>query len=548
MAAPTSANGDVHCVASWISHLRILSPPEGLAHVGAGDGSNLPDYAQWGVDDVVLVEAGEASAKRLADLVRPHANWQVLHRLVSESDGEFAFHLASNPRESGLVPADELRAVWRNLQSLGHSLMPATCIDTMLSPEAAPRINWLVVDCLPAARLLRGAVRLLERCDVVVTRVLLHPSNFDGAASESSLNAVSQLLSEHGFLLLATQEERMPSLGRAVYARKPGAGQRVSMKMLDEASAQTAGFQQLCEQQGVELERLQAELTLHHEQTRELESVRAELASANQLRAEETATFVGHQSDLESRIALLQAQLSAMEGERNNLIASQAVAGASLMALEAQLQDQRAHTGNAERLAADQLNQATALNEELRARELQVLEATQRADNLQQSLTECQAKLEELAQFKAHCKQLEQQVESGNQSSEALRNAISEYQIQIGKLETEKAQVEGNLASTFNHAHFADRERERLTAELDAVKIQFADREGQVAKLSQELANQGLQHQDYQRQLSKEEKARQLFAIEMARAEAQITLIRDVLLRKAETEVPFNHGRSGDGP
>src|SRR5690606_34859701 len=102
-----------------------------------------------------------------------------------------------------------LLGLWPNLRALPHSTQPARRLDTLLAQHplpgalgdspAAPDAHpiWLIIDCLPALRILQGAPRTLATVGVVCLRAVLDPARLDAPAA--SLAASTEFLAEHGF-------------------------------------------------------------------------------------------------------------------------------------------------------------------------------------------------------------------------------------------------------------------------------------------------------------------------------------------------------------
>src|SRR5690606_38343140 len=135
--------------------------------------------------------------------------------VVAPKAGATIFHRASNASESGLLPIQDLRELWPNLapgeQVAGDG---ATTLDA-LHAEAGTDINWLLLDCLPAAALLQGGAQLLSQVDVALVRVA------SGLPQEAlaGQQAVDQVLGEAGMRCVHSQSERHPALAHVLYVR-----------------------------------------------------------------------------------------------------------------------------------------------------------------------------------------------------------------------------------------------------------------------------------------------------------------------------------------
>ncbi|HEH9408461.1 TPA: hypothetical protein SIA33_001436 [Aeromonas salmonicida] len=128
-----------------------------------------------------------------------------------------AFHRASNPAESGLIAPEQLRGLWPNLDLVSIEQNAAAVTLDALWHDANQAINWLVLDCLPAAVLLRGGTQLLAQADVVVVRVAVDDRlDIEPSARQS---AADVLLHTAGLTCVQLLPQRHPALFYAIYVR-----------------------------------------------------------------------------------------------------------------------------------------------------------------------------------------------------------------------------------------------------------------------------------------------------------------------------------------
>ena len=202
--------------------LTQLHPISGLLHVGAGNGAAIERYRRWSAKRVVLVEADEQRAEKLNQAVMELDGYRALHALVAGIGGEAPFFVASNRSESGLVDPQSLTGVWRNLKALECKTREACTIDALLQPPpgqvSAGGLNWLVVDCLPALAILRGAEMLLKELDVVVARAVVDDT-LGREVPDSAKADLDAFLGERGFRLAGVEPERHPAIADIVYLR-----------------------------------------------------------------------------------------------------------------------------------------------------------------------------------------------------------------------------------------------------------------------------------------------------------------------------------------
>lgn len=234
---------------SWLDHLRLLNPVTGVVHVGAGVGQAADRYVGWGVLSAVLIEADESCHDTLAAVASGRPGWSVHTALLSDQVEEKDFYLASNPNENGILPPECLSSLWRNLKTKEQRRLNATTLDSLLS-ELNPHtetINWVVIDCLPALLLLRGAGQRLDDWDVIVARVVLDQAQFQAAGASKA--EVDALLSKHGYRCIACEEERQPAIGRALYVRDWKTSLDEQIPLLAERQQQVADLTKTSEEQ-----------------------------------------------------------------------------------------------------------------------------------------------------------------------------------------------------------------------------------------------------------------------------------------------------------
>lgn len=203
----------------WLDHLRALFPVSGVVQVGAGSGASSARYGEWGVTNVLLIEAQESLGRRLSAIVQDRPGWRVASALVGDRDGDVDFYVASNPRESGIIPPDRQSHLWRNLRVRERRSLRSVRLDALLGrPEHnAAGFNWVVIDCLPALPILQGAGSCMDRWDVVLVRALLSDQPLrDSGATKAEVDA---FLGSHGFRSVAWEEERQPAVATIAYVR-----------------------------------------------------------------------------------------------------------------------------------------------------------------------------------------------------------------------------------------------------------------------------------------------------------------------------------------
>jgi hypothetical protein len=212
--------------------LRALYPPQCVVHVGIGQGiGELVEWRNWAdLPSAVLIDSDDARLQWARHGIP--ASWRVLHATVAATTGKHVYYRASNPQEDGLVPPEQLKPWWPQLSTLGTDTRRAQTLDHILqidqpaadasAPAELPG-HWLLLDCLPAAQLLRGASALLAHTSVVCARTSQASTDSAAPLAETGHQALIDLLAPQGFVLLGQAETHHPALGYTVMARQPAA-------------------------------------------------------------------------------------------------------------------------------------------------------------------------------------------------------------------------------------------------------------------------------------------------------------------------------------
>jgi hypothetical protein len=206
----------------WLQCLLQLAPPRGLVHIGAGGDARQYPFAS--MPRLLAVEADAQQHARLNAQLHNHACCQVMQAVVAGQPGTADFYTLSQSLESGLCAPAALQAVWPNIKALRAETLPAISLQTLLeqTPDGAAAYNWAVIDCLPADELLKGAGELIHRWDVLVVRALKDaPVSANTAAQGMSLPALREQLAAFGLEFVAMEEENHPQMVRALFVRNP---------------------------------------------------------------------------------------------------------------------------------------------------------------------------------------------------------------------------------------------------------------------------------------------------------------------------------------
>lgn len=200
--------------ARWLPfHLQTLFPIDALLHVGAGAGQSIDQYRQQNVPAAVLVDADSDRVEELRAATADNSRYLAACAVIAGGSAVLPFFGASAQEGNGAKEPKHLATTWRRSVTLEAFLKSPAC--SALSPAT---INWVVVDCLPALPIIKGAGAFLDEWDVVVARVVLDPETA-GNNPEIGAAALDAFMAEQCFRVYSVQPERRPGFGHVTYAR-----------------------------------------------------------------------------------------------------------------------------------------------------------------------------------------------------------------------------------------------------------------------------------------------------------------------------------------
>ena len=463
----------------WLQCLLQLAPPRGLLHIGAGGGS-ARQYPFVNMPSVLAVEADAQQTARLQAQLLGHDHCQVLQAVVAAEAGSADFYSLSQSNESGLCPPEALQPLWPNIKALRADAVETTTLHRLLSqaPQGAAGYNWLVIDCLPASELLHGAGDLLNGCDVLLARALKEaPAGASPSVQAMCLPALRQQLAAFGLEFVAMEEENHPQLVRALFVRNPS--QQLTLVQLE---ART------------QIEQLTQEKTKLIADNAELSRARDELAAQRAAEAQAKSEAITLR-DLEAQaknvalqqrdaLAVNQATLTAARDEQADLATERQ---ATLTALQTQ-RDSLAQEKS--KLIADSADLARARDQLVSQKEA---EAKARAEAIAQRDAETKAKTEAAAQRDAEAKAKSEAI--------AQRDALAKEKAALTAARDEQAKLATERQTALATQQQATASKQQRLQQLDADNQEFAARQSMLQE-------------------------------ELIKAEAQIDLIKDLLLRE----------------
>jgi hypothetical protein len=209
-------------VCSSLNKLKKLYPIKGCVHIGVGGPHSLQLYEQLDVENVVFIDANQQRLNSLSPKFAQRPGWVRLCKVIGAQVSERTYYETNSANENGLISAEDLRPLWKNLQVRRQSARDVidltSCLIEHQEEINLDNPNFLNIDCFPALDVLTGADELLGKMDLVVTRVV---TDEDLASKINGVSAkkIDVFLREKGFIKFATEVERHPAVSKVVYAR-----------------------------------------------------------------------------------------------------------------------------------------------------------------------------------------------------------------------------------------------------------------------------------------------------------------------------------------
>jgi hypothetical protein len=479
--------------------LAMLSdrPLGTVVHVGAGNGPVLEHYARLAPARAVLVEGDPDAAAQLQRRATTSTWAEEQAHPVAAQSGPLSWHRYNLPMLNGPLDAAALGTYYPRLRLAESRTLEALALTALLEAlnlrDDAERIHVLVLDvpgqedvllaALPQGQLNAFGAVLLRGC-----REALHPG---GAAAGQGVAQLRRRCYQAA-VPHAEQESLWP----------------VTLLRFDSARYQTEQLQQ-------RIDTLEAVLGQREQAVAELQAACVRLtdtADAQQrlLEARQTQLQVLTQAhaNLENTAQEGRAQIDSL-GQAKAAAEATAAERAARIELLVKERDEQAHRHqkNAKRLKSLQTEV-----EALRAKSAE-------AQTQRQALAQAKAELEQAAQTR------QAQVEALTRANAAAQATLAERLVQIEHLTKAQDEQARRHQENAKSAQGLKAENDGLAAERGRLKAQI---EGALGKASElEATNKRLLREGQDRD------ARQrLLDSEIVKAEAQLELIKDVLLRE----------------
>lgn len=210
--------------------LSKMLPPKSVLALGALMPQRLRQVADLGASSFVLAHPDDAFIQQVTDAPQVQGlNLRASSQVISATGGDVAVFKNSIDRESGLISAQALTPIWKNLVQKSDATVSSVTLSDFVSAEET-QFNWLLLDRLDGLSVLKGADNGLGALDVIYLRSWSGEGGGELSTSDEAISALSSL----GFVLLARGPERHPALETLLFARDcAGALTRLAAAELD---------------------------------------------------------------------------------------------------------------------------------------------------------------------------------------------------------------------------------------------------------------------------------------------------------------------------
>jgi hypothetical protein len=517
---------DYPYLSAWLQCLLQLAPTTGLVHVGAGGSARQYPFTK--MPRLLALEANAQQHARLQAQLQNHPHGQVLQAVVAGQPGSAEFFALSQTLESGLCAPAQLQALWPNIKTLHTETLPTTTLQTLLeqTPDGAAAFNWAVIDCLPANEMLQGAGELIHGWDVLVVRALKDAAAGANPSTHAmSLPALRQQLLIYGLEFVTTEEENHPRLVRALFVRNP------ALRLAKDKAALTAARD---EQAKLATERQTALFILQTQQ--------------NNL-VQEKSKLIANSAELAKVKDQLSTQLAAETKARTEALAQRdadAKAKAEAVAqrdAEAKAKTDAVAQRDAETKAkSDAIAQRDQLAKEKAALTAARDEQAKLATERQAALSKLQVPHDSLVQEKAKLiadsaeltmakDQLSTQLAAETKArTEALAQRDTEAKAKAEAIAQRDAEAKAKSEAIAQRDQLA-KDKAALTVARDEQAKLATERQAALVTLQQESETKLQRYQRMEADNQEHAMRQQMMQDELIRAEAQIELIKDLLLR-----------------
>ena len=155
---------------TWLEVLSTVYPITGVMIIGAGTGNG--PWVEWlyqrTISQVWVIEGEQKQYQHLQRNFPSREGWMLHNEIIVPDEQTTYFYQASNPWESGLIDPSLLTSIWPNLHSLNREPVNDGITLKTFVQKYTTSVNWLIIDCLPAAPLFERAQEQITQLDIVI--------------------------------------------------------------------------------------------------------------------------------------------------------------------------------------------------------------------------------------------------------------------------------------------------------------------------------------------------------------------------------------------
>jgi len=199
--------------------LGKILPPKSVLALGAVMPQRLQHLSSFGTAPIILIHPDDVLLQQISEsALAKDLDLEVRSVVISATGEQVSVFKNSIDRESGLISAEDLRSLWKNLEQISEARVSSVTLPEFTGElEAKP--NWLVLDRLDGLSIIKESADLLSGVDVIYMRA----KSGEPAGQLSSSDEAISILESNGFVLTARGSERHPDLDTLLFARDCGA-------------------------------------------------------------------------------------------------------------------------------------------------------------------------------------------------------------------------------------------------------------------------------------------------------------------------------------
>lgn len=195
--------------------LSKILPPESALALGALMPQQLQRIAKLGASSITLSHPDEAFLQQVMDAPKAQdLDLRASSHTISASGGDVTVFKNSIDRETGMVRAEALKPLWKNLEQTSETSVSSITLPDFIEAEEVT-FNWLIIDRLDGLSVLKSAGKSIANVDVIYLRAWNETATADLTTSDAAM----AFLTANGFVLAARKPERHPALETLLFAR-----------------------------------------------------------------------------------------------------------------------------------------------------------------------------------------------------------------------------------------------------------------------------------------------------------------------------------------